>query len=40
MSCEASEVAMGADMNLDGMVGNNATDSAGSPTEVGAGGEE
>lgn len=40
MSCEITEVAMGGDMNLDGMVGNNATDSAGSPTEVGTGGDK
>lgn len=34
MSCEITETVMNQDMNLDGQVGNNASDSQGSPTEV------
>lgn len=35
MSCEVAETVMNQDMNLDGMIGNNGPDAAGSPTEVG-----
>lgn len=35
MSCEVAEPVMNQDMNLDGMIGNNGPDPAGSPQEVG-----